>query len=91
MIADLFLSVLSHIGSWFIGLMPTWSEPSWVQSTADTITGWLSNVGSLGYFVPLGPLVAVFTLVLAAYGIGFAVRVVRIGASFITGGGGGAA
>lgn len=90
MITHLFLSAISGLATWVIGLMPTWSLPSWVSSTASTITGWLSGLGALGYFVPLGPLAACLALVLGAYTIGFTIRVLRIGYSMVTGGGGAA-
>jgi len=90
MITHLFFAALGRLATWLIGLLPTWSLPSWVSDTASTVTGWLSGVGSLGYFVPLGPLAACMALIFAAFAIGFTIRVFRIGYSMFTGGGGAA-
>lgn len=90
MITNAILGTIGHVAAWIIGLFPSWSLPGWVSSTATTISGWLANVGSLGYFIPLGPIATVAALILGAVTIGFTIRILRIGYSMVTGGGGAA-
>jgi len=90
MILHWFFQLIGLLGSLIVGLMPVWSVPIWVASTATTMTGWLANLGAIGYFVPLGPIAAVMALMFAAFTTGLAIRIGRIAYSMFTGGGGAA-
>jgi hypothetical protein len=91
LITDLIFGVLCKVAGWVLSILPTWTIPSWVGSATSTISGWMSNVGAVGYFIPLGVITTCFALVLAAGAAALTIRFIRIGASFMTGGGGGAA
>lgn len=90
MVTAAVLGVFANLISFICGLFPTWSEPSWVDPTANTMTGWLANVGALGYFVPLPAIQAGCALIIAAIAIAFGIRAMRIIQSSFTGGGGSA-
>jgi hypothetical protein len=90
-VTKLFLDVVTTFLAWVVGLFPTWDRPSWLSSAIDSITGATETVHELGYWLPIGAITDVAVVILAASAVSFAVRVVRIVASFLSGGGGSAA
>lgn len=90
MIVSLVWGVLVHCFVFVAGIFPSWSEPSWVGSTADWFTTVLAGIGDYGYFIPLVPIVGSLTLILAAVVCAWALRSIRMGLSLFTGGGGSA-
>lgn len=90
MVTQAFLAVLTHIVTFLVGILPTWSVPDWVDSTAAAVTQWFTNAASVSYFIPLGDLVVCLSLIAAVWVTSFAIRAIRIGYSMFTGGGGAA-
>lgn len=89
MIVNWFLGVLQTVVHGLLSLMPTVAVPSWLQDSSSI--GWLvQQVNALSNWFPVGLAVTVFGAVLTCVGVGFAIKVVRIVASFVTAGGGSA-
>jgi hypothetical protein len=87
---------LTSVLSFVVGLFPTWTYPSWLSgssTTAGTLGGYAHAIGgAMGDFsawIPLSVVGPCLAAVLAALGVSLAVRVIRMIASFLTGGGGG--
>lgn len=76
---------------WILDLIPTVPIPGWLSDAEGPLSTVLTYAGSMGVWFPTDLLVTVLLAVLSAWGIGFAVKVVRIVASFFTAGGGSAA
>jgi hypothetical protein len=94
-IVSLFTGALSSVLSFVVGLFPSWSYPSWLDgsSTASgTLGGYAHSIGSaMGDFsawIPLGVVGPALTAIVAALAVSLGVRVIRMVASFLTGGGG---
>lgn len=91
MIVEAIVSVLAGLVSFVGGLMPEIAVPGFVGSLVGlvgTITGYMAP---LGYWIPFGPAGTATGFVLVALAVSLVVRLVRVIASFLTGGGGGAA
>lgn len=91
MIVEALFAVGVGFINFFLGLLPTADPPSFVLG----MTGWLDTVwdyaSGLGAWIPYTVLGDVVVAVLASVGIGFAIKIARIVASFFTAGGGSAA
>lgn len=88
MITHLIFKVLGTVGAWVVGLLPHWGMPAWVTEASNTLSSWFASISDLGYFIPVGPIFTVVAAILAAYVIGFTIKMVRTGYSMFTGGGG---
>lgn len=84
---ELFASLVGTILSW----MPTFPVPEWLSSADGALATVLTYAGSMGAWFPSGLAVTVALAILAAYVVGFGIKIVRIIASFVTLGGGSAA
>lgn len=79
-LADLILSALGNL-----------EAPAWLVGLAGQMDQLVSAGASLGVWVPWPALAACIASVLACFAISFAVRIVRVLLSLVTGGGGSAA
>lgn len=90
MITEAVISLLYEVGSLVVGLVPTTDPPAWV-SDVGTYLDQIWQIGDgLGVWIPWTLLAAVTAAVLVCVGVGFAIRLARIVASFLTLGGGAA-
>lgn len=90
MVTDAIIKAFAAIAAAVMGALPHFAVPSWLTqagSLVATITGALTGTSAWLPWTALGLAVA---LVLASVGIAIAIRGVRIAASFLTLGGGGA-
>jgi hypothetical protein len=91
MIIDALLNALTNAATFVFGLFPAWSLPSW---WSNAMTGWgtiITGISDLSHWVPLAAVGQVAIAVFLVSAFAFAVRVLRIILSFISGGGGSAA
>lgn len=91
MIVNFVVHVLSQVAVLLVSLIPAGSGvPSWVTSLGSDfglVAGWASSVG---VWVPWPVIFTVVAAVMACWGIGLAVKLVRIAISYVTLGGGSA-
>lgn len=73
-----------------LGALPTITAPSWLTSNNSAMTTVFADAGSMGVWFPSTLLIAVLTGLLVIMGIGFAIKIARMVASFFTAGGGSA-
>ena len=96
MIVLWFVEALFAVVRWFVGLLPSWTWPSWLDGSStsgSTLGGYAHTIGAalgdVSSWVPLSIVGGCLTAIVAALGVSVAVRVVRMVASFLSGGGGG--
>ena len=85
---DLLLAAVQKLGAKLDSLIP--DPPGWVAQAPAMIATVLGYATSLGNWVPVGLFAAVTASVVVCLVAGFAIKVARIVASFVTLGGGGA-
>ncbi len=90
MVFDAIVEALAGLLTWLAGLLPTGSVPAWFASTSASLNTWLGLTAGLGAWMPVGLMLQVFAAFLLSLVAGFAIRLVRIIASFLTAGGGSA-
>lgn len=91
MITEWLLTAFQWLLHGLLAVLPTVSVPSWLSSNDSAFTTVFSAAGSMGVWFPSTLVVTVLTGVLALWLVGFAIKLVRIVASFFTAGGGSAA
>jgi hypothetical protein len=89
-IVEWFMDVLETILTGVAGLFPSGTVPGWLQNSDSTFGNVLEEFGRLQTWVPIPTALTVLAAVLVCWGIGFAVKLVRIVLSFVTVGGGSA-
>lgn len=89
MITGLIAKAFAALAHLVMGALPVVEVPSWMSTTGPmaTIFGYAS---SMGVWVPTTLLVTVLAALLAAWLLGFGIKLARIVASFMTVGGGSA-
>lgn len=91
MIGEGLINAFTAFVKFVLGLFPDGAPPAWMsQGTAALSTVW-SYAAGLGAWVPWSFAGTVIGAIVASVGIGFAIKIVRIVASFFTAGGGSAA
>lgn len=90
MISGIFMLVLSTLFGWVGGLLPASDPTSTAGTVAQKIGGVLGWTASFGAWVPFGTVGQVLLVVAAVLGVALAIRLIRMGVSFFTGGGGSA-
>lgn len=91
MITDFLLDILFWIIRMLVALLPDIELPGWVQDISSMGAEVFETANSMGVWFPWALILTVVTAVLAAAGIGFGIKVVRMVISHVTGGGGSAA
>lgn len=89
MITNWIISALSSVLHFIMGALPVLSVPSWLDTSGPMATIF-ANASSMGVWLPMGLLTTVLGALLVAWGVGFAIKITRIVASFFTVGGGSA-
>lgn len=91
MVTDALIEWLTTVVVFILGGVPQVDPPGWLLSTSSAVGTVYGYADSMGAWFPVNLTVTVVGSILAAWGIGFAVKVIRIVASFFTAGGGSAA
>jgi uncharacterized membrane protein (UPF0136 family) len=84
------LGFLSLVGL-VLGFFPSWAAPSWLSTVVSAAESMTVAAADLAWLVPVRELGLALALVVASLGVALGIRVIRIVASFLTAGGGGAA
>ncbi len=91
MILEAILDLLAWLLGLIAGLFPQGNPPEWVGGFADSLETVLGTIQGVGTWIPSTLMLSVLATYLVCLGVGFAIKVVRIVASFLTAGGGSAA
>jgi len=91
MVTEWFLEVLAGFVTWFLDLWPDITLPTWVDDAAGYIAEGLTFFAGMSSVLPIGAMVSALAFLLAVSAVAIGIRVLRIIASFFTGGGGSAA
>lgn len=91
MIFEAIVSVFAGFVSWVFSLLPNDDPPAWLLSSTGALRTVWSYAAGLGAWIPWDVAGYVVAAVLSCVGIGLAIKVLRIVASFFTAGGGSAA
>lgn len=96
MITKLLIDLVLGVPTWLLSQIPSLSLPAEITGTGDgSIVGGITSAaaaaGSLNNWVPMGSVINALAFVLLCFGIALGVKLTRIIASFLTGGGGSAA
>jgi hypothetical protein len=89
-IVEWFLGVLVGLLEGLLGGLPSFAPPSWFTDSGGLFGQMFDDAASMGVWLPVGLGVTIMVAVLTCVGIGFAIKAVRIAASFLTAGGGSA-
>lgn len=88
---DALLDMLKSLIGGLLGTLPTIAVPSWLSSASGSASEVAAMGAGLGVWIPAPLIMTVAGALLLAWLAGFAVKGVRIVASFLTLGGGSAA
>lgn len=91
MITGLVLQFLALLASALLGVMPSVPVPSWLTAQSGPLGTVFADLTSMGVWFPVGLMTTVLAAYFAIKLVGFGIKVARIAASFMTGGGGSAA
>lgn len=91
MIVELLFTIFIALVRLAIALIPTGAAPAWFSDVGDAYGVVWSYGSGLSAWLPWSTLAQSLGAMLAAVGIAFGIRVVRVVISFFTGGGGSAA
>lgn len=91
MITDAILSLLTSMITWALGVLPTVPVPSWLDPTDSVFATAFRYADSMSKWFPTALVMAVLGTLMLIKLTGFSIKIVRIVASFLSGGGGGAA
>ncbi len=91
MIIQWLAGALSSVLTWLIGIFPAPTLPSWLTAAPSAISGWVAQLDGFGNWLPLDVVSGAVAFALVVLGIGGAIKLLRIIASFLSAGGGSAA
>lgn len=91
MITEWLLTVGQTILHALLSVLPTVTAPTWLTDTTGAAATVFSAAGSMGVWFPAPLLLTVLAGLLTLWVAGFAIKLVRMVASFFTAGGGSAA
>lgn len=91
MITDAILTLLTGMVTWALGVLPSVPVPGWLDPRDSVFATVFTYADSMGKWFPTALVMAVLGTYLLITFTGFSIKVVRIVASFLSGGGGGAA
>jgi hypothetical protein len=89
-IVEWFLGVLVGLLEGLLSALPSFSPPSWFTDSGGMVGQLFTYADSMGAWLPIGLLMTIAAAVLTCVVIGFAIKLTRIAASFLTAGGGSA-
>jgi hypothetical protein len=86
------VSVFAGLVGWIVGLFPSGASAAWLSNSVAGAVGTVSDaMAGFGAWVPFGAAGNALQFIVVCLGISFAIKLVRIVASFLTAGGGSAA
>ena len=88
MIFDAVIQALGSVITWLIEHFPAPTVPTWLDQIPGKVSSVTGYASSLSAWFPVGLLGTVLTAWATAYGIAVGIKLVRMIASFLTGGGG---
>lgn len=88
MVTEWLIEALATAAAFLIDLLPDWTVPDWFTGLAATMEQIVGYAVQLGNWFPLDAIGAAAAGILLATGISLAVRIGRMGLSFLTLGGG---
>jgi hypothetical protein len=89
-IVEWFLGVLVSVVEAVLGALPSFAPPAWFTDSTSGFATMFGYITGMGAWLPVGVGFAVAVALLTCIIIGFGIKVARIGASFLTAGGGSA-
>jgi len=90
-ITEAIIKVFAGMASFLIGLLPSWTPPSWLADVTTTMGDAIGYIGMLNGWVPVSAIGTVCGFILAAGAIAWGIKIARMVLSVATGGGGSAA
>jgi hypothetical protein len=90
-ITEAIIWVFAHLCSFLIGLLPSWTEPTWLTTSVDTLASAVQNIAMLSGWVPVQAIGIVVAFILVCSGVAMGLKFGRMVLSLATGGGGSAA
>ncbi len=90
MITQWLLDALVTVFSWLCSNFPTFTVPDFLSSVQSGIASINGDISGMDAWIPLSDAVAVTLAVVGVFAAALAIKVLRIVASFLTLGGGGA-
>lgn len=91
MIVEFFYNLAASLVSWICSLMPDWDVPGWATSVGPNLQGFFNFASGMSPWFDFVFLAGCLGAYLAAYGIGFAITLVRKVVGYIPGEAGSAA
>lgn len=91
MVTEALLDVIRSVVSTVLGSLPQIEVPDWLATASDGASQVAAMGAGLGAWIPAPLIMTVVGALLAAWLIGFGIKLARIVASFLTLGGGSAA
>lgn len=91
MITQAVIDVFSRVAAFLVGLLPSWSAPSWLTTSSNVLTDAVHSIALYSGWLPLQAIGLAAGFLLGCSTIALGIRLTRIGISLFTGGGGSAA
>lgn len=90
MITDAIIRLGGNMAVWILGLFPSWDPPEWMKDPLGPLNSWVESMYGVGVWVDWKAVGICLTAVIAAYGVGLTIRLVRAAMSHVPliGGGG---
>lgn len=91
MITGWIITAFSTLAAFLIGLLPSWTAPSWLVTVTATLADAITYVTMLNGWIPIKAVGVAVGFMITCSGIALLLRFGRMGLSLATGGGGSAA
>jgi hypothetical protein len=82
------LGVLSTVVRWLLDLLPDLDIPEWMATPSEGFVSVVMGAGDVGHVIPIPVLAGCLAALFAGWWVAFGMRLVRVGVSHFTGGGG---
>ena len=83
MIVEWLLAVGADMSEWFANLWPDWTPPVFITEFAGNLNSLLADLDGVAVWADWGYILAIVGIVLATWGITFAIKILRAIASYI--------
>ena len=83
MIVEWLLALGADMSAWFAGLQADWTPPVFLTEFATNLNSLLADLNGVGVWADWAYILAIVGIVLATWGITFAIKIVRAIASYI--------
>lgn len=91
MITEFLVTAFSTLAAGLIGLLPSFTPPSWLPTAVSTLTDAVGYVSMLNGWVPIKAVGTAVAFMMLCSGLALLLKFGRMGLSLATGGGGSAA